>query len=75
MLLILKVETESSQGIVHVTVVGEGVDAPCHMPFSADAIGRSIVGLVESTYPLPDLEGGIGFGGSLSRLGKPVFMT
>lgn len=57
-LLILKVEVLNQEEIVHVTVTGDGINAPAHMPFSTHAVRRSVVDLVESSWPLPDFSEG-----------------
>ena len=57
-LLVLKVEALDNEEVVHVTVVGGGDGMAEHMPFSTDAIDRSVVDLVDDTYPPRNFEEG-----------------
>ena len=56
--VVLKTETRGSERIVHITVVGDGIDSPLHMPFSIDAMDQSVTELDEPIVSVPEFEGG-----------------
>lgn len=56
-LLILKVEELEPETAVHISILGDS-DFPAHMPFSANAINKSVVMLVSEDVELPDFQEG-----------------
>jgi len=49
-LLIIRVEKNEEQSIVHIAIVGDS-DSPSHMPFSEKAIRQSVTVLSDDKYP------------------------
>ncbi len=57
-IVVLKTETRCSERILHITVVGDGVDSPLHMPFSISAMDKSVTEMDEAIVSLPEFETG-----------------
>lgn len=58
LLLVLKSEELDGQNIVHVGFVGGSEDLPEHMPFSEDAVNRSVLALEGELPALPSFQDG-----------------
>ncbi len=56
--LILKVETYKNEDLIHVTIIGEGIGSPIHMPFSEIAVRDSVISICAHSIKLPNFEEG-----------------
>ena len=57
-ILILKEEILNNLNIVHISILRDGIDEGCHMPFHLKVIQSSTSELFEESHVLPEYEDG-----------------
>ena len=58
--IILKIEKLRCENIIHIAVIDD-VNYPCHMPFSEQAIDKSVGKLLECNVDIPDVKEGYNY--------------